>query len=201
MRRGQRSTPVGEHRPVLLEGVLTVLNPQPGQVVVDCTVGWAGQAVELLRRIGTEGRLIGLDLDGENLPRARDRLTAAGYPFALHHGNFAGLPAFLAAEGLERVDAILVDLGMSSMQVDEPERGFSYVRDGPLDMRMDRTRGRTAAELLATIAKVDLVRALKELGDEPHAERIAAAITVARKDKPITRTTELSRIIVVAVQS
>ena len=130
MRRGQRSTPVGEHRSVLLEGVLTVLNPQPGQVVVDCTVGWAGHAVELLRRIGPEGRLIGLDLDGENLPRARERLTAVGHPFTLHQGNFAGLPACLAAEGVAAVDVILADLGMSSMQVDDPERGFSYVRDG-----------------------------------------------------------------------
>src|SRR6266566_2862527 len=175
MRRGQRSTPKGEHRPVLLEGVLTVLNPQPGQVVVDCTVGWAGHAVELLRQIGTEGRLIGLDLDGENLPCARERLTAVGYPFALHHLNFAGLPAILAAEGLETVDVILADLGMSSMQVDEEERGFSYVRDGPLDMRMDRTRGRTAAELLATIPEADLRDALRDLGDEPAAAAIARA--------------------------
>ncbi len=195
MRRGQRSTPVGEHRPVLLEGVLTVLNPQPGQVVVDCTVGWAGQAVELLRRIGAEGRLIGLDLDGENLPRARDRLTAAGYPFALHHGNFAGLPAFLAAEGREGVDAILVDLGMSSMQVDEPERGFSYVRDGPLDMRMDRTRGRTAAQLLATISERDLRQALEKLGDESEARRITSAVIAARQIEPIRRTGDLSRLI------
>jgi len=195
MRRGQRSTPKGEHRPVLLEDVLAVLNPQPGQVVVDCTVGWAGHAVELLRRIGTTGRLIGLDLDGENLPRARERLTALGYPFALHHGNFAGLPAMLAAEGLETVDAILADLGMSSMQVDEQERGFSYVRDGSLDMRMDRTRGRTAAELLATISESDLHQALEELGDEPEATRIAAAIVAARQIEPIRRTGDLSRLI------
>jgi 16S rRNA (cytosine1402-N4)-methyltransferase len=195
MRRGQRSTPKGEHRPVLLEDVLAVLNPEPGQVVVDCTVGWAGHAVELLRRIGTTGRLIGLDLDGENLPRARERLTAVGYPFALHHSNFAGLPAVLAAEGLETVDAILADLGMSSMQVDEQERGFSYVRDGSLDMRMDRTRGRTAAELLATISESDLHQALEELGDEPEATRIAAAIVAARQIEPIRRTGDLSRLI------
>jgi 16S rRNA (cytosine1402-N4)-methyltransferase len=195
MRRGQRSTPKGEHRPVLLEDVLAVLNPEPGQVVVDCTVGWAGHAVELLRRIGTTGRLIGLDLDGENLPRARERLTAVGYPFAMHHSNFAGLPAVLAAEGLETVDAILADLGMSSMQVDEQERGFSYVRDGSLDMRMDRTRGRTAAELLATISESDLHQALEELGDEPEATRIAAAIVAARQIEPIRRTGDLSRLI------
>jgi 16S rRNA (cytosine1402-N4)-methyltransferase len=186
---------VGEHRPVLLEGVLTVLNPRPGQVVVDCTVGWAGHAVELLRRIGTEGRLIGLDLDGENLPRARERLTAVGYPFALHHGNFAGLPAILTAEGLAMVDAIFADLGMSSMQVDEQERGFSYLRDGPLDMRMDRTRGRTAAQVLATIPERDLSQALEDFGDEREAGRIAAAIVAARTLEPIRRTGDLARLI------
>src|SRR5438132_6262990 len=200
MRRGQRSTPVGEHRPVLLEGVLAVLNPQPGQVVVDCTVGWAGHAVELLRRIGPEGRLIGLDLDGENLPHARERLTAVGHPFALHHHNFSGLPAILAAEGLETVDVILADLGMSSMQVDDPERGFSYVRDGPLDLRMDRTRGRTAAQLLATISEGDLRQALERFGDEPEAARIAAGIVAARRLQPILQTGDLSRLIMEIIQ-
>jgi 16S rRNA (cytosine1402-N4)-methyltransferase len=195
MRRGQRSTPAGEHRPVLLESALTILNPQPGQVVVDCTVGWAGHAVELLRRIGPEGRLIGLDLDGENLPRARERLTAVGHPFALHQQNFAGLPALLAAEGPEAVDAILADLGISSMQVDDSERGFSYVRDGPLDLRMDRSRGRTAAQLLATISESDLRQALEMFGDEPEATRIAGAIVAARRLRPIQRTGDLSRLI------
>jgi 16S rRNA (cytosine1402-N4)-methyltransferase len=199
MRRGHRSTPAGEHRPVLLEEVLAVLNPRLGQVVVDCTVGWAGHAVELLRLVGPKGRLIGLDLDGENLPRARERLTAVGYPFTLHRGNFAGLPAFLAAEGLEAVDAILADLGMSSMQVDDPERGFSYVRDGPLDLRMDRSRGRTAADLLATISEIDLRQALERLADEPEAASIAAAIVAARRLKPIQRTGDLSRLIMESI--
>jgi 16S rRNA (cytosine1402-N4)-methyltransferase len=199
MRRGQRSTPGGEHRPVLLEEVLAVLNPRPGQVIVDCTVGWAGHAVELLRRIGPEGRLIGLDLDPENLPRARERLAAVRLPFALHHGNFAGLPAVLAAEGLPAVDAILADLGMSSMQVDEPERGFSYVRDGPLDMRMDRTRGRTATQLLATISETDLHQALHELADEPEARTIAAAIVAARQRNPFRETGDLARLIMETV--
>jgi hypothetical protein len=89
-----------------------------------------------------------------------------GLPFALHHNNFAALPSVLAAEGVSRVDGVLADLGMSSMQVDDPERGFSYVRDGPLDMRMDRSRGRSAAQLLATISQADLARALRELGDD-----------------------------------
>ena len=162
--RGQRSTPPGEHRPVLLDEVLAALAPAPGGVFVDCTVGWAGHSVELLRRVGPSGRLIGLDLDPDNLPRARERLEAVGFPFGLHHGNFAGLPAVLAAEGVTAADGVLADLGMSSMQVDDRGRGFSFMRDGPLDMRMDRTRGRTAAQVLATIPEKELAAALREAG-------------------------------------
>ncbi len=197
---GRRSTPAGEHRPVLLESIVTVLNPCPGQVILDATVGWAGHAAELLRRVGPTGRLIGIDFDRDNLPRAQARLEAVGFPFALHHGNFAGLQTILAAQGLAVVDAVLADLGMSSMQVDDAERGFSYVRDGPLDMRMDRSRGQTAAELLASISQEELSRALQELGDEPEAERIARAIVQARRLAPIERTTQLTHIIRQAVE-
>jgi 16S rRNA (cytosine1402-N4)-methyltransferase len=193
--RGERSTPAGEHRPVLLDEVLAALDPKPGQVVVDCTVGWGGHAAELLRRAGPAGRLVGLDFDPDNLPRARARLEALGCPFALHHGNFAGLPNVLAAEDITAVDAVLADLGMSSMQVDDPDRGFSYARDGPLDMRMDRSRGRTAAQLLATISEGDLRQALHDLGDEPDAERIAKAVVRARQSAPIERTADLARVV------
>src|SRR5262249_15060875 len=137
MPRGQRSTTPGQHRPVLLEEALTTLAPEPGETVVDCTVGWAGHAVHLLQRLGPQGRLIGIDVDPENLPKARERLESVGFPFTLHQGNFAGLPGLLAQQGVSGADGLLADLGMSSMQVDDPERGFSYVRDGPLDMRMD----------------------------------------------------------------
>ena len=150
-RPGRRSTPAGEHRPVLLDEVLAVLDPQPGHVVVDCTAGFGGHALELLKRIGPTGKLVGIDLDADNLPRARPRLQAVGHPFALHHGNFAGLPAVLAAEGLDGCDRLVADLGMSSLQLDEPARGFSYAREGPLDMRMDTSRSRTAAQLLDTM--------------------------------------------------
>jgi 16S rRNA (cytosine1402-N4)-methyltransferase len=129
------------------------------------------------------------------LQRARERLEAVGYPFRLHHGNFAGLANVLAAEGITTVDAVLADLGMSSMQVDDAERGFSYVRDGPLDMRMDRSRGRTASQLLSTIAETDLCDALVEFGDEPHAASIAAAIIAARQQAPLERTSDLARVI------
>ncbi len=200
MFRGRRSTPPGEHRPVLLDEVLAVLALRPGAVVVDATVGWAGHSVELLRRAGPEGCLIGLDLDAENLTRARERLSATGLPFRLHHGNFAALPAILAAEGIGTVQAILADLGMSSMQVDDAERGFSYVRDGPLDMRMDRSRGRTAAQVLASISEEELTRALRDLGDEPEAERVAAALVAARQHGPLERTSDVTRVILEAMQ-
>jgi 16S rRNA (cytosine1402-N4)-methyltransferase len=196
----RRSTPPGAHRPVLLEQVLTALDPQPGQVVVDCTVGWAGHAVELLRRVGPGGRLIGLDVDVNNLTLARTRLEGVGHPFALHQANYAGLPAVLAAEGVPAVDALLADLGMSSMQVDDPARGFSYRRDGPLDMRMDRGRGRTAAQIVQSISEVELARCLRELGDEPQAERIAAAVVAARQRQPLERTGDLVQVIFQAVR-
>jgi 16S rRNA (cytosine1402-N4)-methyltransferase len=183
---------------VLLDEVLAALAPQPGEIAVDCTVGWAGHAVELLRRVGPQGRLLGIDFDADNLPRARERLAAVRFPFTLRHGNFAGLPGILAAEGVPAVDVLVADLGMSSMQVDDPERGFSYVRDGPLDMRMDRSRGRTAAQLLATIAEADLARALHELGDEPEAERFAAALVAARGKQPLERTGDVARVLLEA---
>jgi 16S rRNA (cytosine1402-N4)-methyltransferase len=200
--RGQRSTPEGEHRPVLLDEILAALAPQPGETVVDCTVGWAGHAKELLRRVGPNGRLIGIDLDADNLPRARQRLQAVGFPYALHHGNFAGLAAILTAEGTPAADVLLADLGMSSMQVDDAERGFSYMRDVPLDMRMDRSRGRTAAQLLTTISEKELAQALHDLGDEPQAQRLAAAIITAREQgRPLQRTRQLAQVIMEAARS
>jgi 16S rRNA (cytosine1402-N4)-methyltransferase len=198
---GRRSTPEGQHLPVLLAEVLDVLQPQPGSVLVDATVGWAGHSAALLARLGPTGRLVGTDLDPDNLPRAQERLASLGLPFSLHHGNFAGLPTVLATEGIETVDGILADLGMSSMQVDDPERGFSYVRNGPLDMRMDRTRGRTAAQLLETISHEELVSALRELGDEPDADRVTRAILSARDHGELQSTRDLSRVICAAVPS
>jgi 16S rRNA (cytosine1402-N4)-methyltransferase len=190
-----RSTPSGEHKPVLLDEVLAALNPQPGEIVVDCTLGFGGHAAELLKRVGPTGKLIGFDLDAGNLPGARERLAAIGHPFSLHHGNFAGLARIIGEECPEGCDALLADLGMSSMQVDDPNRGFSFKRDGPLDMRMDQTRGRTATELLATLAPGELASAFQTLGDEPEAEKIAAAIVKTRKHTSIQRTRQLMELI------
>jgi 16S rRNA (cytosine1402-N4)-methyltransferase len=194
-RAPRRSTPAGEHRPVLLAQLLEALNPQPGEIAVDCTLGYAGHALALLQKVGPTGRLIGLDWDTGNLERARQTLAEAALPFSAHHANFAGLPTILGQEAPEGVDLLLADLGMSSMQVDDPERGFSYVRDGPLDMRMDRTRGRSAAELLASIGEGELAKALQEFGDEPAAQRIARAVVAARGETPLQRTSDLVRLI------
>ena len=197
-RRGRRSTPPGGHRPVLLNEVLSILSPKAGEVVVDCTLGYAGHSVELLRGVGPTGKLIGLDLDPGNLPSAREKLSSLGGEFSLHHANFAGFPTALATEGLDGCDCLLADLGMSSMQVDDAERGFSFMRDGPLDMRMDRTRGRTAADLLDSLSADDLANAFRELGDEPEARKIANAIVERRVTKPLERTRELMDLILEA---
>ena len=194
-----RSTPEGEHIPVLLEDVLSVLRPAPGEIAFDGTLGFAGHAAALLNQIGPSGKLIGCDFDPHNLDRARLRLSAVGHPFHLHHGNYAAIQTVLAGQHIEQVDMVLVDLGMSSMQVDDAERGFSYMRDGPLDMRMDPTRGQTAADLLLGMTTTDLAAALRDIGDEEHAERIAQAIIQYRQEKPLTRTLELARLIVEAV--
>jgi 16S rRNA (cytosine1402-N4)-methyltransferase len=194
-RVGQRSTPAGEHRPVLLEEVLHALRPGPGDVVVDCTVGWAGHSSALLKLVTPGGRLIGCDLDPENLPRARERLGAFGGTFEVHHSNFAGLAAIVAKAAPAGAHVLLADLGMSSMQVDDPDRGFSYMRNGPLDMRMDRSRGRTAAQVLASISVDDLSAALREFGDEPYADRVARGIVEARERDPLKTTADLASLL------
>ena len=154
-------TPAGMHRPIMVDEVLRCLRPRPGHVVVDCTLGGGGHAEALLRRLQPGGRLIGLDVDPLELPRTEARLRAAGFgpeTFVAHHGTFAGLPKVLAAEGLATADLVLVDLGVSSMQLDNPDRGFSYKGVGPLDMRMNPSRGESASQLLGARERRDAGR-------------------------------------------
>jgi 16S rRNA (cytosine1402-N4)-methyltransferase len=196
-----RSTPAGEHVAVMLAEVLQWLDPRPGNIALDCTLGFGGHARALAERIGPEGHLIGLDLDPEGLDRARSVLSTALGRVSIDCANFASAHQVLAAMGIQGADMVLADLGMSSMQVDDQERGFSYVRDGPLDMRMDRSRGRTAAQLLATISQEDLAMALHQIGDEPHANDIARAIVEHQKQAPLERTTQLADLIARTVSS
>jgi|SRR5579859_1648487 len=178
-----------KHIPVLLEEVLAALKPKKGQTIVDCTLGLGGHSAELLER-GV--RVIGLDLDAENLKEARERFEILGGDFSLHQGNFAGLPNVLGGLGIDRVDGILADLGVSSPHIDDPRRGFSYRRPGPLDMRMDPTRGKTASELLDRMSEEELAQSIFELGDEEDAGKIAALIV---RRRPIRTTQQLMELV------
>jgi 16S rRNA (cytosine1402-N4)-methyltransferase len=191
------------HIPVLLAEVLAALRPAPGHAVADCTVGLGGHAAAILPRIMPGGRLVGLDRDGGNLPAARSRLdqelaqrlAGGGGAVILRQANFAALPTVLAEAGLEQLDGLLADLGLCSAQIDDPARGFSYRQDGPLDMRMDPTRGRTAAQLVNTLPPEELETALRELGDEEDAPRIVEVIVEARQRRPIRTTFELMALV------
>jgi len=167
-------TPAGTHRPIMVTEILEVLNPHPGEIAVDCTLGYGGHARELLKRVLPGGRLIGLDVDPIELPKTAERLRTEG--FVTHRSNFAGLPKVLVAEQLTGVDVILADLGVSSMQLDDPGRGFSMKVDGPLDMRMNPARGQPAAALLQKIEHGKLAVLLAENADEPHAELLAGVL-------------------------
>ena len=183
------------HVPVLLAHVLDVLSPKPGQVVVDCTLGLGGHAAALLERVRPEGLLIGIDFDPSNIALARAKLASVGGRFELFHNNFAALPTVLGQAGVQRVDAVLADLGVASPQIDDPARGFSYRRPGPLDMRMDPTRGQPAASLVNQMGERELATALFELGDETDAPRIAELIVRRRRVSQITTTEALTAIV------
>ncbi len=162
---------------------------------VDCTTGLGGHSAELLRRIGPTGRLICIDFDPANLERARAVLEPIGGNFTLVHNNFAALPTVLAEAGIQRVDGLLADLGVASPQIDDPARGFSYRQPGPLDMRMDPTRGQPASSLVNRLSERELSDALLELGDETDAPQIAKLIVERRAQKPIETTQELMALV------
>jgi 16S rRNA (cytosine1402-N4)-methyltransferase len=183
------------HVPVLLDPVLEVISPRPGQIMVDCTLGLGGHSTELLRRIQPDGRLIGIDFDPANITLARQRLEQVGGRFDLFHNNFAALPTVLARAGVDRVDAVLADVGVASTQIDDPSRGFSYRKPGPLDMRMDPTRGQPASALVNRLSERELAEAFLELGDETDAPEIARLIVERRKHAPIETTEALMAIV------
>ena len=199
--RAQGRTPAGTHVPIMVAEILAALRPAPGEVVADLTVGYGGHALAFLKSTAPDGRLIGLDLDGPQLEATGRRLAQVVDPARvhLHHSHFAGLPKLLAADGRAGVDVVFADLGLSSMQIDDPGRGFSYKHDGPLDMRMDPRRPRTAADVLRTITCDELATALRELADEPAHQQIARAIIRRRSDRPITRTEALVDVVLSAL--
>jgi 16S rRNA (cytosine1402-N4)-methyltransferase len=172
---------------------VSLLRPRPDGVYVDCTVGLGGHAEALLA--AGAGRVIGIDRDGTALDAARMRLSGALDRVELVHADYRELARVLQERGVVAVDGALADLGVSSMQLDEPERGFSFRQDGPLDMRMDRSTGVPVAELIRTTDEATLADVIFEFGEERYARRIARAIVRARDRGPLTRTLELAAVV------
>lgn len=189
----ESTTPPAGHIPVLLSEVLTLLDIQPGQTIVDATIGLGGHSREIAKRLGPTGRLIALDQDPESLRRARE--VVSGCPVEWVHSNFGRIKEALQNLDTPQVDGLLADLGVSSPQLDQPERGFSFRRDGPLDMRMDSTAGPTAAELIAQLSERDLAWVFWEYGEERFSRQVAKRIVEARRKEPIRTTGELADLV------
>src|SRR5215216_1714419 len=208
-RRDQRRPPgragdlmvltAARHDPVMIDRVTELLRPRPGGVYVDATLGLGGHAERLLEASAPDGRVVGLDRDPAALALARQRLAWASDRLEAVNASFADLGEVAARVGLEAVDGVVYDLGVSSLQLDEGERGFSYRADAPLDMRMDPTAGITAAEVLATYPRAELARILREYGEERFAGRIARVLDEARRRAPITTTGQLAELVKAAV--
>ena len=182
------------HKPVLLDECLDALAIRPDGIYLDGTLGRAGHSLEILRRL-TTGRLIGIDRDMTAIEAAKERLAEFGDRVTLVHSNFSEVGSVLEQLGVDGVDGMLFDLGVSSPQLDEAHRGFSYMQDAPLDMRMDSTAALDAHEVVNTWSGDELKRILRDYGEERYAAQIARAIVRARENKPIETTLELVEII------
>jgi len=173
-------TPAGQHVPIMVGEIMQALSIQPGERVVDCTLGYGGHAAELLKAVQPDGCLLGVDQDPIELPKTEKRLRAAGFSeesLQCERTNFVALRAVLGKMGWhEGADAILADLGVSSMQIDNPARGFSFKHQGPLDMRMNPNKGVSASALIKKLKEQELVNLLRENADEPNAALLASAL-------------------------
>ena len=183
------------HNPVLTREVISFLNPAPGQIIVDATIGGAGHSAEILQRIIPGGMLIGIDRDEETLRLASERLKPFEGSFKLVNKNFKYLKEVLKDIGVEKVNGIIFDLGISSIQMEAWQRGFSIKNDGPLDMRMDRNQALTAKDLVNRLSEMELSDTIRELGEERFHRRIAKRIVEERKKKEISTTAELTDVI------
>lgn len=185
------------HVPVLLEEALAALDPKPSGSYLDATFGRGGHSRAILQRLGPAGRLLALDRDPTAVAAAADIRDPR---FRIVHAPFSELGRVLDGLGMDRVDGILLDLGISSPQIDEPERGFSFRHDGPLDMRMDPTRGPSAAQWLLGVDEDALAQVIRDYGEERFARQVARAIVEARQSAPIERTRQLAQIVGKAVR-
>lgn len=180
------------HEPVMVNEIVEFLAPAPGRLIFDGTLGGGGHSEALLRR---GAQVVAMDQDAHAIRHASERLKTYEERFCALHGNFRRFPEILAETGVLGFDGMLVDLGVSSHQLDEPERGFSFQKDGPLDLRMDQQALRTAADLVNMESEEELERILREFGEEPQSRRISRAIVKARAKKPIRTTSDLARIV------
>jgi len=183
------------HLPVLAEEVIEMLQPAAGSLQIDATVGGGGHTERILEASDPDGRLLGLDADGAAIARVAQRLERFGDRLVLRQANFRELGSVAPAAGFGAVDGLLFDLGLSSFQLADTERGFGFRAGGPLDMRFDTGRGVSAAELLATLDATELTALFRRFGEEPFAPRIARAIVEARRTAPITTAEELAALI------
>ncbi len=187
------------HIPVMLKEVMDYLRPAPGQTFVDATLGTAGHAEKILEKIMPEGRLLGIDRDTESIEIARERLARFGACAELVHGNFMDIDAILGERGITKVDGILFDLGISSFQLSNPERGFSFQKEGPLDMRLDRESYISAYDLVNNLNEEEISNMLWTFGEERWHNRIARYLVAERQKHPILTTSQLSEIVTRAV--
>ena len=191
-------TPAGTHRPIMVREVLQALAPQPGQIAIDCTLGYGGHAQELLAAVQPDGRLLALDSDPIEVPKTEARLRALGFPtesLVVKRMNYAGIARLIETEAPGGADVLLADLGLSSMQIDDPARGFTFKVDGPLDMRMNPEHGQSASVLLSKLSEHELARLLKDNADEPLASTMARAILLAHARTPLTTTRALAAVV------
>lgn len=197
-------TPAGMHRPIMMQEVIDALAPRPGDFAVDATLGYGGHTAALLERVLPGGRVLALDVDPIELPKTEARLRAAGSaPDALIicRSNFAGLPGVLASHELPPADLVLADLGLSSMQLDDPSRGFTFRRPGPLDLRMNPRRGQPASVLLASLDARSLADLFDANADQPDAPGLAAALVERGRRAPIATTMDLAGAVEEALRS
>lgn len=188
-----------QHQSVLMNQTLNSLKLRPGGVYLDGTLGGGGHTEAILQATEPDGKVIGLDQDDEALAAASQRLKPFGERFCPIRANFAEMEQVLAAEGIAGLDGVLLDIGVSSHQLDEPDRGFSYMQDGPLDMRMDRRGGQTAADLVAELSESELANLIYRYGEEKFSRRIARRIVEQRAQTPIESTKQLAELISAAI--
>ena len=188
-----------KHIPIMLEEVIEGLDIKPDGIYVDGTLGGGGHSYEIAKRLVSGGRLIGIDQDEAAIKAAGARLSGFGDRVTIVRSNYAQMVSVLQSLGIEQVDGILLDLGVSSHQLDNAERGFSYMEDAPLDMRMDRRQEKTAGDIVNFYSQAELTRIIRDYGEDKFAAKIAAKIIGFRENKPVETTGELAEIIKSAI--